>query len=176
MTAENTEEITRKGIQRELPVKLTPPELLTIAITKSKAEAERDELCAEFRDVKSDWNGRMEQLDNRIKAMGMTLRTQEERRVVTCHERFKAGTIEVVREDTGEVVERRAATMAEAQKVIPGTESTEGAAATQRANVVEEDEDGESAEDQEGAEWQVGETRGASTSGGKPVKPKGRRK
>lgn len=142
MTDTNAEEVTRKGIKRELPVKLETHEMLMIAIAKSKAEAELDEMEAELRDIKADWNQRIDEQERRIAVMGVEIRTSEQKRVVPCYERFRAGTIEVVREDTHEIIERRAASLAEAQKALPGTDVAD-AAATQKAANVEEDEDGD---------------------------------
>lgn len=136
----DTDDIIRKNIKRELPVKLDNSEMLDIAIAKANAEGDLDELQVEFRDVKAEWNQRIEEQEKRIAIMSVELRTKEQKRVVVCFERFRAGTIEVVRDDTKDVIERRSASLAEAQKAIPGTDVAAAAAAQKAANVEEDDE------------------------------------
>jgi hypothetical protein len=121
--------ITATDIKRELPCKLTDSDMLEIAIDKAKAEAELDEMEDEFADTKRDWGKRIEEVEKRVAAMGSELRTRERKRVVICHERVVLETrmVEVVREDTMEVVDRRAANLFEAGKVLPMTKRLEDA-------------------------------------------------
>lgn len=155
--------IIATDIKRELPCKLDEQQLLEVAIDKAKAEAELDEIKDDFRDVKEQWNERIEEVEKRISQMGAELRTRERKRVVLCHERVVAETrmVEVVREDTLEVVDRRPANLFEAGKVLPQTKHLDkddqhpddppdvddalaaAAAETQRAANVEETEDGD---------------------------------
>lgn len=155
--------IIARDIKRELPCNLTQEEMLDIAIDKAKAEGELEQVRDEFRDVKDQWNERIEEAEKRIAQMGVEIRTRQRKRVVLCHERVVAETrmVEVVREDTNEVVDRRAANLFEAGKVLPqtkhldvhaGDEPADGdvdsalaaaAAETQRAANVEETEDGD---------------------------------
>jgi hypothetical protein len=113
--------IIATDIKRELPCKLTDAELLELAIAKTKTEAELDELRDEFRDVKSTWSDRIDDVEKRIAHMGSELRAGERKAVVICHERIDLATrmVEVVREDTLDVVDRRAANLFEAGKVLP---------------------------------------------------------
>jgi hypothetical protein len=145
----NTEDIHRTDIKRELPCRLSPDEMLDIAVRKSKLEGELEELEEEFSEEKRSWNKRLEELEGRIGVMRSELRTGEQRRVVTCFERWRGQLIEIVRDDTGEVVDTRASTLRDTQQTIPGTgdagddEQQADAARTQRAAGVEEDEEGD---------------------------------
>lgn len=145
------EDIIKRDIMRELPCKLTDDSLLKVAIKKAEAEAELEEMRDDFKDVKDDWGTRISDAEKRIAEMGAQLRTKEERRVIKCYERFVSGTIEVVRDDTKQVIDRRAASLAEAQRSLPSrtkaedNEQAEAAAAAkaQRDNGVEEDDEGD---------------------------------
>jgi hypothetical protein len=113
--------VIAEGIKRELPVRLTNDELLDVAFSKARLEDERDQLEDQFADVKRQWTERIAGIEKHIDAMGLELRTRERKQVVICHERVVAATrmVEVVREDTNEVVDRRAANLFEVGKVLP---------------------------------------------------------
>lgn len=143
-----TEEIHRTDIKRELPCRLSPDEMLDIAIRKSKLEAQLEEKEEEFAENKREWTKALEEIESRIGVMRSELRTGEQRRVVNCHERWRGQLIEIVRDDTGEVVDTRASTLRDTQQSIPGTgedgdEQQADAARTQRDAGVAEDEDGD---------------------------------
>lgn len=142
------EDILKRGIKRELPCKLTDQEELEIARRKAAAEAELEEVQADFDDAKNEWKGRIEEVEKRIALMGAELRTGEQKRVIDCYERFVAGTIETVRSDNGMVIDRRAASLADTQRALPNVVREEqaqqaDAAKTQRDANVEEDEEGD---------------------------------
>jgi hypothetical protein len=113
--------VIAQGIKRELPCRLTNDELLEIALSKARLEDERDQLQDQFADVKREWGERIAAIEKHINAMGLELRTRERRQVVLCHERVVAATrmVELVREDTNEIVERRAANLFEVGKILP---------------------------------------------------------
>jgi hypothetical protein len=153
--------ITRRDIKRELPCKLTNEELLEVATAKAEAELQLEELEAEFANVRGDWKGKLEDQAKAIGKLGAELRSKSRIRVVICHEQVPADSldVEVVRDDTSEVLERRAATLFEVRKVRPdsttlpenftGDDSAAdaalaaAAAETMAAAGVEEDEDGD---------------------------------
>jgi hypothetical protein len=149
---ETVGDVIRDGIKLELPVRLTDAERLAIAEAKAEAESKLDDHRANLADIKREWGKREEEIEKRIAVMGAELRTREQKRVVVCYERWKAGQVEVVRRDldprdTASVVERRAANLAEAQRVMPDAEPVAGgdvlaqAAQMQRdAGVAENDE------------------------------------
>jgi NifB/MoaA-like Fe-S oxidoreductase len=147
-----TEDIVKRGIKRELPCKLTDQEELEIARRKASAEAELEEVQADFDDAKNEWKSRLEEVEKRIALMGAELRTGEQKRVIDCYERFVAGTIETVRTDNGMVIDRRAASLADTQRALPTVgrdeareeqEQAADAAKTQRDANVEEDDEGD---------------------------------
>ncbi len=111
-----TQDIVNRDIKRELAVKLTNEDLLEIAIEKAQLEAQLEELETDFGDAKKEWAKRMEDVEKRIAVKGHELRSKEQKRVVDCFERFRAGLIETIRTDTYEVVETRAANLFEAAK------------------------------------------------------------
>jgi hypothetical protein len=158
--------ITARNIKRELPCKLTDAQLLEVATVKADLEAELDELQDQFADVKRDWGKRLEETEKRIDHLGGELRARARKSVVICHDRIDAVTrmVETIREDTGEVVDRRVANLFEAGQVLPQTQHTKGdeiaapgdedddsvddslaaaAADAQRAAGIEETEDGD---------------------------------
>lgn len=145
MTA--TQEIHRTGLQRELPCKLKQHEWLEIAVKKSRLEDELEEVKEQFDQVKEQWKKRITEIEDRIAVHRVELRTGEQKRVVECFERWKGQVIEIVRDDTGEVIDSRTASLRDTQQQIPGTEEDEAAqadaAATQRSAGVAEDEDGD---------------------------------
>lgn len=125
-----TEDIVKDNITRELPCSLNDLEVLKIARAKAKTEAELEELQDEIKDERSAQAARLEAVEKRIEIMGGEIRTGEQRRPVPCYERFVNGTIEVVRKDTSEVIDRRAASLVEAQKVMPMTDAPAADAST----------------------------------------------
>ncbi len=117
-------DVLRDDVQRELAVKLTDVERLGIADSKAAAEAELEQLQVRFAEVKREWARRFEDLARRIGVMRDELREREQLRPVLCYERWKAGQVEVVRRDLdprdpSSVIERRGATIDEAQRAIP---------------------------------------------------------
>lgn len=143
------EDVVKRGIKRELPCKLTDQQELDIARRKAQAEAELEELQDDFNDVKEEWKTRLDEVEKRIAVMGAELRSGEQKRVIDCYERFVNGTIETVRSDNGMVIDRRAASLADTQRALPGTVKDEAAAQAadaakaQRDSNVEEDEEGD---------------------------------
>lgn len=120
--------IIAKNIKRELPCKLTDAQLLDVATTKADLEAERDELEEQFADVKRDWSKRIDEAEKRIDHLGTEIRARARKSVVICHDRVDRITrmVETVREDTGEVVDRRVANLFEAGQILPQTEHSKG--------------------------------------------------
>lgn len=129
-TQTQAEDIVKDNITRELACELNDRDVLTIARAKAKAEAELEELQEEIDDERTAQKARLEAVEKRIEIMGAEIRTGEQRRPVPCYERFVSGMIEVVRKDTSEVIDRRAASLVEAQKVMPMTDAPADDAST----------------------------------------------
>lgn len=143
-----------KKLRLELPVPLTDHEQLEIARGKARLEQELEEKRGEFADVKREWSEVFEGFEKRIAQAGAELRTGEQKRVVECHERYvregeHAGKVEVVRNDTNVVVERRVANLLEARRAVPPDEDEiaddilADAARLQSETAVEETPDGD---------------------------------
>lgn len=138
-----TKEIHRTGIERELPCKLTTPELLEIAISKANAEEYLEEQQAKLEDLKREHGNAIKETEKNIARMGQELRTREQRRPVECFERWRdGGTLEVVRSDTGEVIDVRVATLRDKQGELP-TDSEPAPATDAQTGFDEDDEDEE---------------------------------
>lgn len=151
------EEIHRTGIERELACQLTRDELTDVAIHKAELEDALEQLEAELAEVKASFKRRTDELDALIAADRQVLKSQSKQATVRCYERWRGNMLELVRTDTGEVVDSRAPTLRDTQQTIPGSddEQTEqpsedaelagDAARTQAdAGVAEDDEPPES--------------------------------
>lgn len=161
-----TSKIIARNIKRELPSRLTDVQLLEVATNKADLEAELEETQDQFADNKREWSKRLEDIEKRIDHLGGEIRSRSRKSVVICHDRVDAITrmVETVREDTGEIVDRRVANLFEASQVMPQTQHTKGdaiaapgdeddegvdtsladaAAETQRAAGIEENDEGD---------------------------------
>lgn len=137
------QDIHREGIVRELPVKLAASQLLEIAISKANAEAQLEQDESKLEDIKREWGDKLKEQKKQIAAMGSALRTREQRQPIDCYERWRDGaTLEVVRTDTGEVIDVRVATLRDKQGELDGTTDTpEAAADGVETGFPEDDED-----------------------------------
>lgn len=140
----------KQNLKLELPVVLDEHEIAEIAHARGRDEAALAELEQEYSDVKKDWNEKLESKRRLIAQYGIDIRSGKQNRPVLCDEVFKNGTIQTVRQDTGEVVGTRPASMQEAQRHLPSVVGgsskpniLEEASAAQKASGVEEDEDGD---------------------------------
>lgn len=140
----------KKNLKLELPVRLDNEEIAELAHARGRLEAELSEIEQEYSDVKKDWNEKLETKRRSIAQYGIDIRSGKQNRPVLCDEVFRNGTIQTIRQDTGEVVGTRPASMQEAQRHLPSVEGASGtanvleqAAAAQKSSGVEEDEDGD---------------------------------
>ncbi|HWU85761.1 MAG TPA: hypothetical protein VN253_00695 [Kofleriaceae bacterium] len=137
-------DVHRTNIQRELPVKLDDEQLLLVAMNKAMLEDELDQLEQDFGDAKEDWKKRIEDKEAEIALRRKELKDKARRSLVDCYERWRGNVIEVVRSDTGEVVDSRAATLKDTQQTIPGAgDVAADAARTQAGAGVAESPDGD---------------------------------
>jgi hypothetical protein len=142
MNTEAKEEIINDEIQLELPCKLPPEKQFEIARRKCDAEDELEQEQARFDELKSAHSERVKEIERRIDVMRVQIKTGEQRQLVECYERWVANTIERVRKDTREVFDRRAATMLDNQRRLPGTgkpKLTSVPSATKDASALPED-------------------------------------
>ena len=110
-----------KRLTKRLPVPLTETERQEMSAELIKGIETRVELDAEKRASAKDYTERVSHADVTIRNLAATLRRGTVIRDVECSEQRSWSTREmlVVREDTGEVVERRTMTAEEAQMEFP---------------------------------------------------------
>lgn len=112
---------TRGTETRTLPVTLTTDELLARGDGLARAHrAVRDEQ-AKQKAVKEEMKQRLEDLEGEVGKLARIVRDKAEDRDVECrivHD-YLANAVQVVREDTGEVIEARAMTDRERQIGLP---------------------------------------------------------
>lgn len=122
MTTTSADEIHRTGIERELACRLTDEQLLEVALHKAELEDKHEALEAELADVKASYKRRTEELEALIAEDRQVLKSRTVTRVVECFERWRGNVLEIVRSDTGEVIDTRTPTLRDTQRVVPGTE------------------------------------------------------
>lgn len=121
--------VIQRGIKRTLPCRITEAEFNQIAKQRVDKEALREQVVADFDRLKSKHKASIEEFDAEIRQAGKELHTGEQDRIVICTSLFRraddgAGWVDVMRTDTGEVIEQRPCTPAEAQRFLPGVEGS----------------------------------------------------
>lgn len=108
-------DIIKRNIKRDLLCTVTESDL----IIHAKATAERRHDLAVEKNAHAlatkAHKERVLELEETINRLDSIVRTGKEAREVTCFEQFVHGVVELVREDTGEVVETRQATAKDRQ-------------------------------------------------------------
>ncbi len=104
---------------KDLPVKLTVDEVVKYAELAASKLHLQGEVEEKRKTVNKEFASTIATLINDQQRLARAISDHEELRPVLCFERFHAGTIEVVRKDTNEVVDFRAATTADLQTSLP---------------------------------------------------------
>ena len=125
-TPPTPEDIVRRHIKRVLPVKLTDAEQLAIARDAAKKRRVQRQLENDLADETKKRKQQIAELEKEIATHDRELDTGEQDRVVPCDEVFRAGLVWTRRTDTGKLFESRPATPQEANRYLPGVESTLG--------------------------------------------------
>lgn len=116
-------EILRQGV-KQLPVPLTPSEFNALAKKKARAEAELRQIEQDAADTAKSFKQRVSDVEKTIERMGAELVAESVDRAVEFVERYNFGPptamIELVRLDTGAVFDRRAPSIGEMQRFLPG--------------------------------------------------------
>lgn len=109
-----------KSVKRDLEVALTDSEMLKRNEELLAAMQARDDLIAAKSEATSNINASIKLAAQHVKELASALRNKKEKREVDCIERmiFPTNTVEIVRTDTGAVVEKRAMTPDERQPVL----------------------------------------------------------
>ena len=111
-------------VKRDLLVELTTNERLSKGSELAECEEEIDRIEDARKAFNDTKKAERELVEQRRATLASTLRLGKERKEVTCSERFifETGTVEVVRLDSGEIVEKRAMTYHERNPTIPGVD------------------------------------------------------
>lgn len=104
---------------RELPVRLSDAELQSYG--KMLADKIGEQELAEARKKQSvaEWSGKIKAIENEVKRLADARSKGAELRPVECADRFNAGTVEVVRLDTHEIIDVRPADLRDRQLDLP---------------------------------------------------------
>lgn len=111
-----------KTFERDLEVSLTDAERLKRNEDLLEAMQARDDLKSQKSEATSQINASIKISEGRVKDLAIALRSGKEKRPVRCTERFlfETNTVEIVRADTGAVIEKRAMTPEERTPTLPG--------------------------------------------------------
>jgi hypothetical protein len=108
-------------VTRELPVTLTDEELLRYGSMQAANAKRIDQLDEKKKSVAKQYSAEIAEIETEQKRLAEAISKKEELRPVICAERFHAGTVELVRLDTNEVVSVRPAGRLDLdQEEIPG--------------------------------------------------------
>lgn len=110
---------TNRTIKRELPVKLSDHELNLFGGYIAEKHKEKGRLKDQLKRVVAEYKGQLLKLEEDINRLAEARVKGEETRPVMCEERWHSGAIQVVRLDSGEVIDARPATLADAQETLP---------------------------------------------------------
>jgi len=116
-----------KPIKRFLPVQLTTSEKVEFGQKLAQAHQEYGEVEREKKHVADKFKERLEVIDGRTSQLATIVHSGEELRDVGCQWRylFEANTKELMRMDTGEIVETAAITPEERQLMLQIETETE---------------------------------------------------
>lgn len=119
-TQQELVKVPRK-ITRDLPVKLTQDELAGVAKDIGRLNRERVKMEGEAKASAAQWKDRISGLDAQIADLADLADSGQRALPVACEERhdYRRGEVQVVRLDTGELLESRPMTPAERQATLP---------------------------------------------------------
>ena len=118
--AKKSKAATPKSVKRELEVKLSESEVLKRLEELLDASQARDALRSLKSEQTSNINAEIKLAEQRVRDLNAALRNKKEKREVDCIERmvFATNTVEIIRTDTNEIVEKRAMTPDERQPAL----------------------------------------------------------
>lgn len=151
----------RKNILRLLPCVVTDEQTLFYARAAAKQRRERDKLQEEAKAEADKRKQRITELDAEIDRLDGIVASGREDKHVICHERFHAGMVELVREDTLEVVDVRTPSEAELQVVMPGVGEGGLLQEAERRQAAGDDEPGGEGDDEPALRDEIAEAEGA---------------
>lgn len=116
---------TNRTIKREAQCELSEHELSLYGGYMAEKLKEVERIKDEAKRVSAEYKARMMKLNEEISRLAEARVKGFEVRPVMCEERWHAGSIQVVRVDTGEVIDARPATLADAQENLPISGTTD---------------------------------------------------
>lgn len=133
----------RKNLMRLLPCLVNDEQTLFYARSAAKQRRERDKLEEEMKAESDRRKARIAELDAEAERLDAIVATGREDRNIICHERFHSGMVELVREDTMEVVDARPPSQEELQRAIPGVGEGGILQEAERRQATDEDDAGD---------------------------------
>jgi hypothetical protein len=123
--------IERHRFADKLPCTISTEDLPARSSELAKVIHARDHLLEQKRETNANFRSRVKFYDERLKELADAVEGGTELRNVDCVERFnsRTNTVELVRLDTGEVYDSRAATAEDRQEDLPGVGASEGESA-----------------------------------------------
>jgi len=120
-------DIITRGLKRTLPCKMDDVELLKLALQRADKAALRLQVVADFDKLKAKHKAQLEEMDGEIAKADREIHAREQDRVVICTSVFHrdasgSGFVHFYRNDTDTIIEERPASVAEAQRYLPGVE------------------------------------------------------
>jgi hypothetical protein len=110
----------QRNIMRSLPCPLNDSEVAERSRMREKLTREIEAIDEAESAQKQIWKAQRTAIESRIDETRIAIETSTESRPVICDSYFEGGLINLVRRDTGKIVESRPARASEAQASIPG--------------------------------------------------------
>lgn len=109
-----------RTFERTLPVKLTVPELVERGYMLADEQTKKRSIESAKKSANEDFKAKLETAEEEIARLTRIVHQKAEERPVKCREKrdYKRSVIEVIRLDTGEIVDSRVMTEAERQREI----------------------------------------------------------
>ena len=116
-------------IQKSLPVQLTDPELRAFGDQIAKIISDHAALEDQKKEAASSFKAQLDALDAQMRRISIIITQRQEWRLVECYTvaNYTALTMELYREDTGELVSSRKLSSDEMQGRLPIDEAAEAA-------------------------------------------------
>jgi hypothetical protein len=131
----------QRNIMRSLPCPLNDSEVAERSRMREKLTREIESIDEAESAQKQIWKSQRVAIESRIDETRLAIESSTELRPVVCDSYFEAGLINLVRRDTGKIVESRPARASEAQASIPGLTTGGGILEEASRRMSDSDED-----------------------------------
>lgn len=111
---------TNEPFYEHLPCALEPQELVLKSKQLAQLLCDQANVELEKKDANAEFKSRLDDIDKRLSALGLEVRTGREHREVPCIERadYAENRVEIIRMDTGEVIRMRPLEKYERQEAL----------------------------------------------------------